>query len=399
MPRPAKGPRLYLVPARRDAAGRTTRAARWVIRDGAKMHPTGCSEGDVAGAHQALADYLRAAHRPTRSQRGLDEISLADVISIYAVDHVAHHPDKARIAKRLDRVLAWWGGKTLAQVTGATCRAYVASRPSPGGARRDLQDLSAAIGHHHREGYHRELVKVALPKKGEARERWLSRSEVARLVWTAWRAREGDRPDTDGKRANAGNTTTGRQTMRHLARFVLLAYSTASRPGAALTASWEAAAGRSYLDLDRGVFYRLREGAQQTNKRQPPVRLPPSILAHLRRWRRMASEARAEAERAGLPAEGGHYVVEWRGEPVARVKVGFANAVALAGLGEGVSPHTLRHSAVTHLMQQGVPTWEVAGFSGMGEAVLRRHYAHHHPDHMGEAVAAMSGRQKRYRLA
>ncbi len=388
MPRPAKGPRLYLVPARRDASGRVTRASRWVIRDGAKMHPTGCAASEVAGAHQALADYLRAAHRPARAQRDLDAISLADVLSIYVDDVVDPHPDHKRIAKRIARLSAWWGSKTLAQVTGSSCRAYVASRPSPGGARRDLQDLSAAIGHHHREGYHRELVKVALPKKGEARERWLSRSEVARLVWTAWRAREGDRPGDDGK---AGNTTTGRHTMRHLARFILLAYSTASRPGAVLTASWEAAAGRSYLDLDRGVFYRLREGAQQTNKRQPPVRLTPSILAHLRRWRRMAEEARAEAERAGLPAEGGHYVVEWRGEPVARVKVGFANAVALAGLGEGVSPHTLRHSAVTHLMQQGVPAWEVAGFAGMGEAVLRRHYAHHHPDHMGEAVAAMRG--------
>ncbi|AWN51112.1 hypothetical protein [Methylobacterium sp. 17Sr1-1] len=178
-------------------------------------------------------------------------------MSIYVDDVVTPHPDQQRIAKRIARLSAWWSSKTLAQVTGATCRAYVASRPSPGGARRDLQDLSAAIGHHHREGYHRELVKVALPKKGEARERWLSRSEVARLVWAAWRAREGDRPAAEG--GKAGNTTVGRYTMRHLARFILLAYSTASRPGAVLTASWEAAAGRSYFDLDRGVFYRLRD--------------------------------------------------------------------------------------------------------------------------------------------
>ncbi|GMA74424.1 hypothetical protein GCM10025880_08410 [Methylorubrum aminovorans] len=317
MPRAAKGPRLYLVAARRNAEGRIVTAARWVIRDGSKMLSTGCREGDVAGAHQALADYLRAAHRPARNQRGLDEISIADVLSIYATDHVAQHPDRHRIAQRLQRILDWWGGKTLAQVTGATCRAYTTHRGNTGGARRDLQDLSAAIGHHHREGYHREIVKVALPKRGEARDRWLSRSEVAKLVWTMWRAREGSR--ADGK---AGNTTEGRYTMRHLARFVLLAYSTASRPGAVLTASWEAAAGRSYIDLDRGVFYRLREGARETNKRQPPVRLPRSILAHLQRWRRLSNS-------------GSGYVVEWRGQPVARVKVGFANAVKLAGLGEG----------------------------------------------------------------
>lgn len=393
MPRPAKGARLYLVPDRCDATGRVTRPSKWVIRDGAKVHATGCAPDDVAGAHQALADYLRASHRPARTERGLSSIKIADVLSIYTADVVKPHPDVARIARRIARLNEWWGNRSLAEVTGATCRAYTASRGSPGGARRDLQDLSAAIGHHHREGYHREIVKVALPKRGDARERWLSRSEIAHLVWTMWRAREGDRIDADGRR-KTGNTTKGRHTMRHLARFVLLAYTTGSRPGAALTASWHAAAGRSYLDLDAGIFYRLREGAQATNKRQPPVRLPKGILAHLRRWQRLA----------GPDASG--YVVEWRGKPIERVKVGFANAVELAGLGEGVSPHTLRHSAITHMMQCGVPTYEAAGFSGMGEEVLRRHYAHHHPDHMGEAVAAMGGAgrksgalQKRYRLA
>ena len=388
MPRPAKAPRLYLVAARVDRTGRITRAARWVIRDSGRIYATGCSEGEVAGAHQALADYLRASHRPARRERGLDEISIADVLNIYTDDVVAPHPDRKRIAQRLARVSAWWGNKTLAQVTGATCRAYVAHRGNAGGARRDLQDLSAAIGHHHREGYHREAVKVALPKRGEVRDRWLSRSEIARLVWTMWRAREG------GEREGQG-----RHTMRHLARFVLLAYATASRPGAVLTASWEAAAGRSYLDLEAGVFYRLKEGARVTNKRQPPVRLPRGILAHLRRWRRMAIAANPPAEAESATRSGGSFVVEWRGEPVARVKVGFGNAVKAARLGQGVSPHTLRHSAVTHMMQQGVSTYEAAGFAGMGEAVLRRHYAHHHPDHMAEAVAAMGGRQKRHRLA
>lgn len=332
------------------------------------MHPTGCAAGEVAEAHAAFAAYLKASHRPSRAERGLAAIPIADVLSIYDTDIVEPHADSKRIAKRIARLNEWWGGKTLAQVTGATCRAYAASRPGPGGARRDLQDLSAAIGHHHREGFHREEVKVWLPAKGNARERWLTRSEIARLVWTCWRARE------SGERAGEG-----RHTMRHLARFVLLAYATASRPGAVLSASWEAASGRSYIDLERGVFYRLKDGGRVTNKRQPPVPLPGKMLAHLRRWRRL----------------GGSYVVEWRGEPVGRVKVGFASAVELTGLGKGVSPHTLRHSAVTHMLIDGVDPWQVAGYAGMSEAVMRQHYAHHHPDHMGAAKAAMGNRRRR----
>lgn len=367
MPRPAKGARLYLIPARRDKAGRVTRAARWVIRDGDRMHPTGCAAGQVAEAHQAFADYLREAHRPTRGQRGIGEIPVADVLSIYTDDIVSRDPDATRIARRIARLAAWWGNRSLAQVTGATCRAYASSRSGPGGARRDLQDLSAAIGHHHREGYHREEIKVWLPAKGNARERWLTRSEVAKLVWTCWRAREG------GERAGEG-----RYTMRHIARFVLLAYSTASRPGAVLTASWEAASGRSYLDLDRGMFYRLKDGGRVTNKRQPPVPLTDKMLAHLRRWRRL----------------GGSYAVEFRGKPVARIKVGFLNAVKLAKLGAGVSPHTLRHSAVTHMLLDGVDPWQAAGYAGMSEAVMKQHYAHHHPDHMSGAKASMSGRKR-----
>lgn len=367
MPRPAIGPRLYLVPARKVKVGRTTRAARWVIRDGNRMHPTGCGASDVAGAHEAFAAYLRAAHRPARAQRDLSEIPVADVLSIYATDVVAQKPDRSRIAKRLARLLAWWGDKSLADINGATCRAYSTSRGSDGGARRDLQDLSAAIGHHHREGYHREDIKVRLPPRGKPRERWLTRSEIARLVWTAWRAREG------------GERDGGRYTARHIARFILLAYSTGSRPGAVLTASWEAASGRSYLDLERGIFYRLKDGGRVTNKRQPPVRIPNRMLAHLRRWRRI----------------GGSYVVEYRGEPVERIKVGFASMVKLVGLGSGVSPHTLRHSAVTHMLQQGVDPWQVAGFAGMTEAVMRQNYAHHHPDHMGDARAVMGGQKRR----
>ena len=42
------------------------------------------------------------------------------------------------------------------------------------------------------------------------------------------------------------------------------------------------AVGRAFVDLDRGIYYRRKQGAAKTNKRQPPVPIPPRLLAHLR---------------------------------------------------------------------------------------------------------------------
>ena len=58
-------------------------------------------------------------------------------------------------------------------------------------------------------------------------------------------------------------------------------------------------------------------------------------------------------------------VVEWNGKPVESVRKGFAAAVRAAGLGAEVTPHILRHTVATWLMQNGVNLWDAAGFLGM----------------------------------
>ena len=108
----------------------------------------------------------------------------------------------------------------LGEVNGEACRSYRKKRRNRGGARRDLEDLRAAIGHHAAEGYHREIVKVSLPEKGEPRDKWLTRSDAAKLIWTCWRYREmqkrSRRPTDDVK------APTAKRPLRHLARFILL---------------------------------------------------------------------------------------------------------------------------------------------------------------------------------
>ena len=75
------------------------------------------------------------------------------------------------------------------------------------------------------------------------------------------------------------------------------------------------------------------------------------------------------------------HFVEWQGTPVKSVKTGFRHAVKLAGLWGKVTPHTLRHTAATWLMQRGVPIWQAAGYLGMSAEMIERTYGHHHPDY------------------
>jgi hypothetical protein len=101
----------------------------------------------------------------------------------------------------------------------------------------------------------------------------------------------------------------------------------------------------------------------ETNERQPPVPIPPRLLAHLRRWKMR-----------GIARE---HFVEWNGKAVKSVKTAFKRAVKLAKLPGKTTPHTLRHTAATWLMQAGVEKWQAAGFLGMSIEMLDRVCSHH----------------------
>jgi len=173
---------------------------------------------------------------------------------------------------------------------------------------------------------------------------------------------------------------TERAVGKHIARFVLVGLYTGTRHAAICGAALQPAIGRGYVDLDRGVFHRRARGARETKKRQPPVRLADRLLAHLRRWQRL-----------GIAK---HAVVEWNGKPVGSVRKGFAAAVKAAGLPtsgpDRVTPHTLRHTAATWMMQRGVDLWQAAGFLGMTAEMLQERYGHHHPNFQRDAADAVA---------
>jgi integrase len=62
-----------------------------------------------------------------------------------------------------------------------------------------------------------------------------------------------------------------------------------------------------------------------------------------------------------------------------------------------VTPHTLRHTTATWLMQAGVDKWKAAGFLAMTMETLERVYGHHHPDYQDEASDAIGRRPQTVR--
>lgn len=322
MPRRRAAPRLYLDPGRQQ----------WVIRDGPTQIRTGCAESERSRAEARLASYLGQKHEPERGQNPL----IADVLLVYAQEHVPHTKAARNTAYNLESLGSWWAARRVVDVTPANCRKYASGR-SDAAARRDLEVLRAALHYWHKHyGPMAVVPAVVLPKRSPSRERWISRNEAARLLRTARRS-------------------------QHLGRFILLALYTGSRSGNILRLQWD------QIDFASGVMSRRSAGEiEDARKRAPRVRLGRRILAHLRRWRR-------------LDPTFSRFVCHYDGKAVAKLRRSFPAAAQRAGL-DDVTPHTLRHTRATWLMQEGVPIWEAAGALGMTVETLERVYGHHHPD-------------------
>lgn len=338
MPRPRKPARLYF---RRDEG-------QWIIRDGAAQHRTGLGLEQRGEAESALAQYLTA--RPAPERRGPanpSELTVGEVLSRYADDKGATLAAPATLAYSIAALAPFWGDLTCDAVKGSTCRAYGRSRAcKPSTVRRELGVLQAALNHAHGEGLLIHPVKVTLPDAGEPKDRWLTRSEAAKLL---------------------------RATPPHLRRFILLSLYTGRRMSAVLELTW------TRVDLDAGVIRFRADGGRETNKRRGRVRIARQLAAHLRRWQTLS------------PRE--THVVSFRGKPVKSVKRAFTDARTAAGLEPDVTRHTLKHTALTWAVMAGADIEDAAEYFDTSPATIRTHYWHHSPHHQDRALAIVERRR------
>lgn len=369
MPRPSKGARLVYYQS----------DGYWYIRDGKQRISTGCTEAERPRAEEKLGEYLQGKHTPQFGVGDPDRVQVVDVLIVYQKEHgpTTRRPDV--IYSATPKLGEFWDGKVVGQITKRTCREYVKWRteqpqarykfgpryrfkkeaevPRVGEqtARRELEVLQSAINYAVGERLLKYTVPVHLPQKSEPRERWLTRDEVAKLLWAAWRAEQGK--------------------SRHLCRFILLALYTGTRHEACLRLKWMPSTDSGWVDLERGIIYRKGSDEAQSMKKRTPVPISGRLLAHMRRWKRSSST----------------HVVEYAGRALPKVKRSWKTARINAGLGPDVVPHILRHTFATWAVMDGQPFGKVAAALGTTERMVQQTYGHHHPDHLRGVVSAVSG--------
>jgi integrase len=347
MSRRNQGPRL------RWLAKRQCFYITWTERGRSRERSTGTADREQAEIK--FADWMQLRKRRS-GPSDPSAVLVTDILNDYQRERGPKVHAPGRIAYAVLALTDFYEGNSVADVTPETCSRYGEKRGrSAGTVRRELGVLRAAINHAYKNCVITRRVPVELPDRPEPRDRWLARDEAARLI-------------------RAARTP---QARLYMPLFILLGLYTGRRKEAILSLRWH------QVNLEAQTINFEIAGRRRTNKKRGTIKIPPRLLPHLRRARRRGTEL--------------GFVLHINGEHIGDIKKGFAAACERAGI-EGVSPHTLRHTAATWLMQAGTAPWQAAGFLSMSIQTLLRVYGHHHPDFQREAAENIGKRPQNVRV-
>lgn len=231
------------------------------------------------------------------------------------------------------------GDKQPSQLTPRAMADYAKARGvHQNTVRRELTTLRAAFRVAFRAGDigAAEIPLLDIPEEIRPEERWLRQKELKALRDAA----------DEGLRD-----------------FIDVAYFTGARKASVTRLK------RSQIDLEMNRINLALPGERQRNKRRPTVPIFPDIRPIIERRYESADRERLFPD-------------------MASVSYRFKLAVEKAGLLGRVTPHTLRHSRATHLLQAGAPIWSVAKLLGDTVATVERVYGHHCPDFLSETLSA-----------
>jgi integrase len=348
MPRRNSGPRLKWYPKR----GNGTYYIAWSEAGRSRERSTGtCVRAD---AEICLAAFIGSKQTGPRDP---GQVLVTAVLADYLRERGPSIIARDRIVHATEALVPFWTGKMIGQITSETCKAYCRKRGvSNGTLRRELGVLSAAINHAHAEGRITRKVAVHRPKRPEARDRWLTRVEAAKLLCAT--------------RLRAVYSQASIYRPRYLSLFTLLGLYTGRRKEAILSLRWP------QVDLVNATIDFRQSGQIETKKKRGKIPIGPKLLGHLRRARMRGTDL-------------GYVIADRDGNRLGDVKKGFAGAVRRAGLGPDVTPHVLKHTCATWLYHRGETIQDAANFLDTSIATLERVYQHASVERMRKVAGAI----------
>ena len=329
----------------------------WEIREFVsgkrKRHATGIS--CRKDAEEKLAEFLVGNTKLTEYP------TIGKIITYYVKEHLPTVKRPETAIKCIERLIPFWSEIKIEDIKKSKSLEYYEYRKrefeqwqkmyefkskrilSEATVRRELEQLQAAINYAHKDNIIDICPYVWKPDKSEPRTRWITVEEAAKLLQAARR------------NAKASN---------HLPIFILIALYTGARSEAILRLRWH------QVDLEKG-YIDFTNRRDSKNKKAAIVPISGKLLGHLKRHRKYGTDI--------------GYVIHINQDRIKSVKTSFKSACNDAGL-KDVTPHVLRHTAISWRMHRRVPTYEIAKLVGHSSPqMIERVYGHLSPDHLKDA--------------
>lgn len=337
MPRQSRGPRLI------KRKNKSNWFIRYIDEKSGKQKDFSTGLENRSDAEEALEEFLRL-RRIERTGQAVkhNEFSVAQALDDYAY-HKLDSKAAARLGYSMVHLLNFWQDQTIDHVNIETIERYRRYRLKMGHtqstARRELIDLRSALNHP--VGMKR-VFPIAFPKlptDSQPKTRWITRSEFAQLL------------------CQAGNN---RQSKFNLRLFLIIAYYTGARKASIMSLRWDD------INFDNNMINFRGKTTEITNKRKAYIPMAPQIVRFLKR----------RAERYKHLTQ---FVFHRKNNPskqVTTIDKSYRAAAKQAGL-SGVTPHTLKHTRISLLLQNGESPIAVGAYTATSLPTIHKTYAHH----------------------
>jgi integrase len=318
-----------------------------------------------AKVQEAFAKWLTAnLGKYADGGQSAGKLTVSMVLGRYWEDHAHKQISSRSIGMRIDRLKEGLGSTAVSDLTMRHTSEYVEKRESgvlsakksaqyadkpvgPGTIRAELCTLATAIRHAIRWRYldASAMPTIALPRAPDPKPLWLYPNELKRLFVAGEGTEIGD--------------------------FCRIAYYTAARRASVENLTiFQVSLERNRIALDAA-------GAIRTKKRRPTVPIAKALRPTIERRLQAATNT---------------YLLGSNRDRMDQFNVLIVKA-GLAMLPERdmrpankPTPHTLRHSRATHLLQAGVSPWAVAQLLGDRLETVTRVYGHWCGDHLEQAL-------------